>query len=332
MSVVLAVDGGGFKTHLALVQDDGSLLALVRGPHSSPHQIGVGGCLDLLERLLGEALDSAGIDRDATPAADVGMVMMSGVDLPREEDELQAATDSRGWATNVTVANDTFAVLRAGTERGWGVALVCGAGMNCVGVGPDGQHVRYAALGAITGDWGGGNDVGLAGLSAAARGADGRGPRTALEQELPAHFGLETPLQVAEAIHLNGLDRQRIGELAPLVLSAARSDDVAAGIAERLVSEAIAFVRVTLERLGLGSEPTDVVLGGGLFQNDAAWLVERIAERLAAVAPAASVRLVASPPIVGAALLGLDELGAPAAAQQRARLELCAAVEESAGG
>ena len=332
MSVVLAVDGGGFKTHLALVRDDGALLALVRGPHSSPHQIGVDGCLELLERLLGEALDRAGRDGDTTPAADVGKVMMSGVDLPREQDELQAAADARAWATHVTVANDTFAVLRAGTERGWGVALVCGAGMNCVGVGPDGEHVRYAALGPITGDWGGGYDVGLAGLSAAARGADGRGPRTTLERDVPAHFGLETPLQVAEAIHLDGLERQRLGELAPLVLSAAKADDVAAGIAERLVSEAIAFVRVTLDRLGLGSEPTDVVLGGGLFQNDAAWLVDRIAHRLAAVAPAASVHLVDSPPIVGAALLGLDELGAPAGAHERARRELSAAVEEHAGG
>ena len=73
-------------------------------------------------------------------------------------------------------------ILRAGTERGWGVALVCGAGMNCVGVGPDGTHVRFPALGAITGDWGGGFDVGLAGLSAAARSEDGRGPKTALER------------------------------------------------------------------------------------------------------------------------------------------------------
>jgi N-acetylglucosamine kinase-like BadF-type ATPase len=332
VSVVLAVDGGGFKTHLALVRDDGALLALVRGPHSSPHQIGVDGCLGLLERLLAEAGERAGRAPDGGPAADVGQVMMAGVDLPREQDELQAAVDARGWATRVTVANDTFALLRAGTELGWGVALVCGAGMNCVGVGPDGQHVRYAALGAITGDWGGGYDVGLAGLSAAARSADGRGPKTALERDVPAHFGLDTPLQLAEAIHLDGLERQRLGELAPLVLGASGDDDVATGIAERLASEAIAFVRVALERLGLTSEPTDVVLGGGLFQNDAGWLVDRIAERLAAVAPAASVRQVDSPPIVGAALLGLDDLGASPAAHGRARRELSAAVEASAGG
>jgi N-acetylglucosamine kinase-like BadF-type ATPase len=206
------------------------------------------------------------------------------------------------------------------------VALVCGAGMNCVGVGPDGTHVRHPALGAITGDWGGGFDVGLAGLSAAARSADGRGPKTALETVVPGHFGLGTPMEVAEAIQLDGLDSQRIGELAPLVLGTAREDDVASGIAERLVSEAIAFLRVTLDRLDLTGEPADVVLGGGLFQNDGAWLAHRIAERLAAVAPQASVRLVDAPPVVGAALLGLDELGAAANAKERARSELTAAV------
>ena len=332
MSVVLAVDGGGFKTDLALVQDDGALLALVRGPLSSPHQIGVNGCLELLERLLAEALERAGRGGDGVPAADVGQVLMAGVDFLREEEELQTAVDARGWATRVTVANDTFAILRAGTERGWGVALVGGAGMNCVGVGPDGRHVRYPALGTITGDWGGGFDVGLAGLSAAARSADGRGPRTALEHSVPAHFGFDTPLELAEAIQLDGLDRQRLGELAPLVLAAARDDDVATGIAERLVSETVAFVRVTLEELGLMGEPADVVLGGGLFQNDAGWLVERVAERMAAVAPAAAVRLVDSAPIVGAALLGLDELGAPASARERARRELGAAAGEGDGG
>jgi len=72
------------------------------------------------------------------------------------------------------VENDTFAVLRAGTDRGWGIAVVCGSGINCVGVAPDGRHARFPSLGAITGDWGGGYDVGLAGVVAAARSEDGR--------------------------------------------------------------------------------------------------------------------------------------------------------------
>jgi len=332
MSVVLAIDGGGFKTDVALVTGDGAVLALVRGPLSSPHQIGADGCLELLDRLAGEALERAGLRPGDGPVADVAHVMMAGVDFPREEEDLQAAVDARGWAKRTTVANDTFAILRAGTERGWGVALVCGAGMNCVGVGPDGTHVRYPALGAITGDWGGGYDVGLAGLSAAARSADGRGPRTALETAVPGHFGLDTPMQVAEAMHLDGLDRQRIGELAPVVLSAAREDDVATGIAERLVSEATAFLRATLEQLELTAEPVDVVLGGGLLQGAGAWLVKPIAERLATIATEASVSLVDAPPVMGAALLGLDDLEATPAAKKRARTELTAAVEERRDG
>ena len=91
-----------------------------------------------------------------------------------------------------------------GTARGWGVAVTCGAGINCVGVGRDGRQVRFPALGAITGDWGGGYDVGLAAVSAAARSEDGRGPRTSLEQAIPAHYGLRTPAQLAEAIHRHG--------------------------------------------------------------------------------------------------------------------------------
>ena len=81
---------------------------------------------------------------------------MAGVDFPAEEEVLQERIASLGWAEATSVANDTFAVLRAGTESGWGVAIVCGAGINCVGVAPDGRHVRFAALGELSGDWGGG--------------------------------------------------------------------------------------------------------------------------------------------------------------------------------
>ena len=38
---VLAIDGGNSKTHLALVRVDGTVLALVRGPLSSPYHLGV---------------------------------------------------------------------------------------------------------------------------------------------------------------------------------------------------------------------------------------------------------------------------------------------------
>ena len=326
-AIVLAVDGGNSKTDLALVRADGALLARARGPLSSPHHVGVDGCIDVLERLLGKALAAAGIANGKGPVAKVGTYLMAGVDFPNEEEELRAVLDARGWAESTTVGNDTFAVLRAGTARGWGVAVVCGSGINCVGVAPDGRHARFPALGAITGDWGGGYDVGMAALSAAARSEDGRGPKTSLERDVPAHFGYSTPLELAEAIHQRQVSTSRVIELAPLVLSSSEHDDVAAGIVDRLAAEVVALAGAALARLDLTREPVEVLLGGGLLQAGNGRLIAAIEDGLGAVGPALAIRPTQSRPIVGAALLALDELGASTEAQERVRAEFAAAEE-----
>lgn len=324
--LVLAVDGGNSKTYLALLRVDGSLVALVRGAQSSPHHLGVEGCLAVLAGLLGDAARSAGI-AEREPLAETGVFLLAGVDYPAEEEEITAALSARGWVTRTTVGNDTFAVLRAGTARGWGVAVTCGAGINCVGVGRDGRQVRFPALGAITGDWGGGHDVGLAAVSAAARSEDGRGPRTSLEHAIPAHFGLRTPSQLAEAIHRREIPARSVIELAPLILAEAAVDPVAAEIVDRLAAEVVTLARVALERLDLTKESVEVMLGGGMFRSRDARLLEAIERGLRGIGPALSAHVTDSPPIVGAALLGLDAVGADEKAARRIRAELSAAVD-----
>jgi N-acetylglucosamine kinase-like BadF-type ATPase len=260
---------------------------------------------------------------------------MAGVDFPAEEDAVRNAVEKRGWARQVHVDNDTFAVLRAGTAHGWGVAVVCGAGINCVGVARDGRQVRFPALGSITGDWGGGYDVGLAAVSAAARSEDGRGPRTSLEQAVPAYFGVETPAQLAESIHRREIPMRAVTGLAPVVFAEATDDPVAAEIVDHLAAEVVNLARVALERLDLTDELVEVMLGGGLFRSRDPRLLGEIDRGLRGVGPALSARVTDSPPIVGAALLGLDEVGGDPDAAARLRAELGAAVdrlEQSAGG
>jgi N-acetylglucosamine kinase-like BadF-type ATPase len=329
--IVLAVDGGNSKTDLALVGANGALLALVRGPLSSPHHLGLDGCLDVLADLLGQAVARAGLSVNGA-VADVAELLLAGVDFPAEERELENAVRARPWARRITVRNDTFAVLRAGTERGWGVAVVCGAGINCVGVAPDGRHARFPSLGAITGDWGGGYDVGLEAVSAAARSEDGRGPKTTLERAVPAHFGLETPTELAEEIHAGRIAQRRVIELAPLVLAEAAGDPVAGTIVGRLVAEVAAMARVAVTRLGLEREPIEVLVGGGLLQTAADKLLAAIETALRETGPEITVRPTRSPAIVGAALLGLDALDADSNAQERLRQELGGAVERLGQG
>ena len=91
--VVLAVDGGNSKTDLALVRGDGSLLAHVRGPLSSPHHLGLAESVSLLQRLRDEAI-GAGANGGPTPA--VAEVFLAGVDFPSEEEELRAELEACG--------------------------------------------------------------------------------------------------------------------------------------------------------------------------------------------------------------------------------------------
>ena len=83
------------------------------------------------------------------------------------------------------------------------MALICGQGINAVGVAPDGRVARFAAVGTLSGDWGGATSLGEAGLGAAIRARDGRGPRTALERTVPAVFGLARA-EVADAGDVRG--------------------------------------------------------------------------------------------------------------------------------
>lgn len=327
---MLAVDGGNTKTDLALLDRHGGLLSLVRGGGSSAHALGVQGCIELLEGLLHTAVGRAGLDSLEPPIASTAQILLAGADFPEELSMLRARIEQLGWSERLVVENDTLALLRAGTDRGWGIAVVCGAGINCLGLAPDGREVRFPALGAISGDWGGGADVGLGALMAAARSADGRGPRTVLEAAVPAHFGLGEPLDVSLALHLGQLPKARLGELARVVFAVCDEDPIAARIITRLADEVVAFVRAAVARLELSGEDPDVILGGRLMRALSPGVVATIARGVQELAPSARVLVAPSEPIVGAALLGLDALAADADATARARTELDRAVEKLA--
>jgi N-acetylglucosamine kinase-like BadF-type ATPase len=322
--LLLAVDGGNSKTDVLLLDVSGRVLALVRGPNCAPIQHGLEGAMDVLDVLVRRAFAQGGslpAEQPSCPA--VGVFALAGADLPHEEEQLLAACRRRGWVQRAVVLNDAFAVLRAGTDRGWGIAVVCGAGINGLGVGPDGGVVRFPSLGPISGDWGGGYDVGMAALAAAARAQDGRGEPTLLARLVPAHFGLADPLAVTVALHLGELPQRRLVELAPVVFDAAqRGDQVAEGVVLRLADEVIAFAMAAIRRLALAGDDLDVVLGGGLLRAGLPLLDDAVRAGIQRQAPGARVLVVDWEPIVGAGLLALDEAGAPPAAAEHLRASL----------
>lgn len=312
MTVILAVDGGASKTDAVCVRADGTLLGHVRGPGCSPHRLGVEGSLDVIDSLV----------RKLSVPADLAVLLLAAIDFPDEEEAYDHAARRRSWIRELELGNDTLAVLRTGTDAGFGVAVTCGAGINCLGVAPDGRRVRFDSLGDASGDWGGGPDVGLAAVSAGARSADGRGPRTVLEQRVPAFFGYPDSTALARAIHGKEVTRDQLGELTPLVFELAGTDEVAGAIVDHLAAEVVALAGAALTRLHLADDEVDVVLGGSLLRSGNGRLHSGIADGLRAVGSRLRIRTPESPPVVGAALVGLDRVGAGDDARSRLRAEL----------
>ena len=303
--LILAVDGGNSKTDVALVAGDGRLLSAFRGPTISHQQVGLENGLKQLRGLVENATAAAGISDIPV----MGIYGLAGADLPADFRNLEAGLAATGLSRETLVVNDANAALRAGTRRGWGIALVCGAGVNGYGRSPNGRTARFDGLGDVTGDWGGGGAVGLAALGAAVRARDGRSIRTTLEQLVPAHFGLGRPASVANAFFTGHLSEERLDEIAPIVFEAAAAGDAAArAIVDRQTEELAVMASALARRLGLTRTDIDIVLTGGVFRGYNQVFLSDLTRRIRQHVPKAEVFKVQAPPVAGSALIGLDLL------------------------
>lgn len=313
-AVLVAVDGGGSKTDAVALGPDGSLVARRRGPGSSPQELGLAESVALIDTLVRDVAGAAPVRR--------AELYLSGIDLPREHAAYTGAIAGLGWARESLVDNDLFALLRAGTDEPDAVAVICGTGMNAVGVRSDGASVRFPALGAISGDWGGGSGLGAEALWHAARDEDGRGPRTALTAAVRDRFGPITEL--IEQLHFGERRSGELAALAPDVFALASGDPVAAALVDRQAAEVVAFASACLRRLDLLDRPgVPVVLGGGILQAGDQRLMTGVTTALTELAPQARIVHVKQPPILGAALLVLEHAGCGPASLDRARTEIC---------
>ena len=89
------------------------------------------------------------------------------------------------------------------------------------------------------------------------------------------------------------------------------------------------MARAAIQRLRIAQREFDLVLGGGIIRSESALFHGTVRAGLAVAAPHARIVKVDAPPVVGAALLGLDLIdgrsaAAAAAAARQVRRSLTA--------
>lgn len=261
--LVVGVDGGA--THTAAVLADAATGVVAGRGESGPSNlqaVGAEAALRELNTAVVRAFAAAGVHRAPVAAACLGL---AGVDLGEGLDVVRGWADIVGLADRVSIANDATLLFAAGTPEGWGLAVVAGTGSIAFTRDRAGNEGRAGGWGYLLGDEGSAWQIGLTGLRAACRSADGAGPPTRLVADFLAQLGATDPRDFIPAVYRGAWTRAAIAGLAPVVVGAAEAgDDVAHKLVVQQVTELSRTAVTALDAGGLSRIGVPVALAGGL--------------------------------------------------------------------
>lgn len=300
----LGVDLGGSKTHALVADERGRALGFARGGPGSHEVVGYDGLEKVLFSATREALQQAGIPIDEVAGAGFGV---AGYDWPAEREPTLQSLRTLGLKAPFEAVNDAVIGLLAGAQEGWGVAVVAGTGCNCWGWDAQRRIGRVTGCGYWMGESGGGSDTVAEAVRAISREWSLRGPRTRLTQTFLELTGARDSLDLLEGLNLGRYELSAAH--APYVFKlAAEGDEVAREIA-RWNGRGLSDLAVgVIRQLGFEELDFDVVLVGSLYDGSPE-LIQTMQAAIRAVAPGARLVRLKAPPVVGGALLGMEQAG-----------------------
>jgi len=314
MKYALTVDGGNSKTIAIVADQTGKLLSLSRRGGCNYQSIGRKAAKNVLADVIGSAVKDAGVKKIA--AACYGL---AGADREKDFQVFREILKPIDPSEKSALVNDTVLALRAGAKDGVGVALIGGAGSNCIGMDKKGRIRKAWGLGPLTGDKANAGALVQDAVVESMKSLDGRGPETLLAESFRTALELDALEDVIEFEFADEMRGLHVARLAPLIFEAANQGDrVAINILKdhgRAAGEAALAV---LRDLFKPSQKVTLVLGGSVLQKGSnPALVKAIEQTVIKEFPKLEMVRLKDPPVLGGVLRALDELDKKAAEKAR---------------
>ncbi len=308
MKYIAAFDGGGTKTRCVIGDEKGHILADCCMGASNHQTVG----LEKTEEVLGELFENAlQISRLGKKDISIAYLGMSGADMESDFEALNTVCSKIFAETAYRIVNDTWIAMRSGLKSKWGAVAICGTGANSAVQHPDGRKVILRALSYMLGGYGGGNFLATKALHHAFRADEGTGQPTLLEEYLPQVLGAGSMGGLLELLYPeNKLGVEGLGKITPLVFELANKGDVVCqNILADMGCEMGKILAGLIKRLGMERMNLPVVIGGNVFKGCSPILIDEFRCSLHKTAPYAYLVCSSFPPVAGAYLSGMDELG-----------------------
>lgn len=270
MTIFLGVDGGGTKTEFVCIDETGHTIARTFTGTTYHIQVGLDEAIARLTHGIATVCSALSIKPKDLDYSFFGLPAFGEDALV--DPQLDAACGRILGHARYRCDNDMVC--------GWAGSLACADGINLVaGTGSigygerSGDKARVGGWGEIFSDEGSAYWIAVQGLNAFTRMSDGRLPCGALKSAFNQALALDTDLDIcARIMGENGMTRDEIAGLAPLVSqAAAEGDPIAAAILDRAGSELAKMAQALRHKLGFVEGETVLLSwsGGVLTKQDA---------------------------------------------------------------
>jgi N-acetylglucosamine kinase-like BadF-type ATPase len=300
----LGVDVGASKSHALITDETGQALSLSHAAGANTDEVGYDGLQRMLSVLVRKAVAGAGIQIEQISGSGFGV---AGYDWPSQYSAVKGSILAAGIPEPIEIYNDALIGLLAGSEQGWGVVVSAGTSGNAWGRGPDGRLGRMLGFGLRFAEGAGAIEMVQKGIMCIAREWTQRGPATSLTRRFAEIAGAADADELLEGLACH---RIRIPATAALAIfeEAGQGDAVAASIIVWAGRELGDLANGIIRQLGLEEQEFEVVLSGSTF-NGSPVLAQALQNEVLQLAPHARLVRLSAPPVVGAALLGMQQGG-----------------------
>jgi N-acetylglucosamine kinase-like BadF-type ATPase len=299
----LGVDGGGTKTHIAIMNGAGEVTCEGFAGPSNPLRVGVETAVLNIIKAIDSACDSIGITRGDIVSATLGL---AGV---RRQDLRQRVRESFVKNLNVPdteVITDAEIALYGTTLGKPGLVVIAGTGSICLGKNAKGEMAISGGWGPLAGDEGGGSNIAKQALYKVAKASDGRGEATKLSERAAEYFRASTPENLIVAIYSPQMDNARISGFARFVVETAlEGDKIAVEILREAGYELGLAACAVIKKLGLQKHKVPIGCVGGIF-HAGPLLTRPMAGKVHTIAPRAYLTEPLKIPAHAAALMAFE--------------------------
>jgi N-acetylglucosamine kinase-like BadF-type ATPase len=302
----LGGDLGGTRTRIVIADADGKAVGYGESGPGNHEGVGYDGQARNVRKAFDMAIKMAGISPEQIAGAGLGV---AGYDWPDERIPTLESLKVLQLQAPLEIVNDTILGLLAGSESGWGVAIVSGTGCNCWGWDESRTHVGQVTGGGIMmGEGAGATELVFKAMQAVAQAWTSRGPATDLSDAFVRHVGARHVQHLLEGLMDGTFDIN--GSAAPLVFQMADAGDyVAREVVVWAGRELGELAKAVIRQLSFQTIEFELVLIGSMAQNGNALLRESLRETVLDFAPGARIVHLDMPPVVGAILLGMKQAG-----------------------